>query len=1283
MSKKRRETFHPLFIMRIVISLLLAMFLPLPAFAQPESIDQIRKTFKQPGKDYSTGPLWTWNDLLTEKQIRSTMQDMAKQHVKQVWVHPRPGLMTPYLGDDWFKLWGIALNEAEKLDMNVWIYDENSYPSGFAGGFVPEAMPDSRLRSLEMNREKELAALDNFVWYVFKITKTEDGKESFENVTAWAKEQGKLPAGNWLVCRCQSGKNPFGSSGWFGGFWYVDLLKKGVTEKFLEVTLEPYRKHFGNQFGKRIPGSFTDEPNLVQGAGRFLWNEEFPQAFEQKFGYSIIDNVPSLITETGDWKKVRHDYDQLRLDLFIERWAKPYHDYCEKYGLEFTGHYWEHGWPNTAHGPDNMAMYAWHQRPAIDTLCNQYSNGVNAQFGNARSVKELASAANQMGRSRTLSETYGAGGWDLRFEDMKRIADWQYALGINTTNEHLSYVTLRGARKRDHPQSFSYHAPWWEAYHVLEDYHTRLQYVLSRGEQINHVLVIEPTTTAWMYQGHPHLGKIGKDFQQFVHQLEEHQYEYDLGSEDIIARWGKTENDRLVVGKRSYETVILPANTENINGKVLELLKRFVKNGGKFAAVSLPERVDGKLQPEIKEQLGGKTVSVEDALEHARQPKRLTPGYSGFDFEGFSEMTHHMRRTLPEGDFIFLCNTDIKEKTSGKIAVHGYVSVEQWHPESGIMTPYPFEDDDNPQSAITTVNVELPPCGSILLFMNRHLSRQRNNKPAAKTQKVAAAPDRIYPNNIRVKRNSPNVLTLDYVDIKAGGEERKDIYTYQADQWVWKKHGFGKNPFDNEVQFRDRLLTKTFPADSGFSAVYRFTVTEKVPSPLYIVLERPDLYTVTCNGKPLRRPPLAGTQKETPEFRDWYLDKSFGKMDITSAAKVGENEIVITAQPLTIWSNVEPAYLLGDFSLEPAAKGFVVKPAKTLTFNLPEQAAEEETHSAGQEGVSWLTSGIDFSADKSDRAPYIIFDLGQPVPLGEIRVWNYNETGMTKRGVKEVKIYGSAAPVAAQKKLLGTFVLEPAGNAPQKLPLPAQSAAFRYLTFEILSNHNGVSYPVKEGKTPPDNGFAGLSEVKFFGAAGEITGVNVAEVSSELTRAGGFDRKAVYTVDGSGLSRSPELRTAWDKQGMPFYMDGVSYTETFSLKQTRGKHFSVQLGKWYGSVAKVSVNGKEAGFIYAAPWELDVSDFVKNGRNEITVTVIGTPKNLLGPHHNGKLRGTAWPRMFQTAPPHQPSGSAYDFIRYGLFEPFTVKPFDVTENRRLSGNGGQGGRGWRQNPQNR
>src|SRR3989304_10411538 len=125
----------------------------------------------------------------------------------------------------------------------------------------------------------------------------------------------------------------------------------GVTEKFLEVTLEPYRKQFGNEFGKRIPGSFTDEPEL-RPAGGLPWTADLPEQFKKRWNYDLIANLPSLNLPVGDWKKVRHNYYSTLNDLFIERWAKPYSKWCEANGIEFTGHYWEHEWPVATKGPD-------------------------------------------------------------------------------------------------------------------------------------------------------------------------------------------------------------------------------------------------------------------------------------------------------------------------------------------------------------------------------------------------------------------------------------------------------------------------------------------------------------------------------------------------------------------------------------------------------------------------------------------------------------------------------------------------------------------------------------------------------------------------------------------------------------------------------------------------------------------------------------------------------------------------------------------------------------------
>ena len=119
------------------------------------------------------------------------------------------------------------------------------------------------------------------------------------------------------------------------------------------------------------------------------WTPDLWDAFLDRWDYDLRINLPSLVYETGDWKKVRHDYYELILELFVERWAKPWYRYCEERGLRWTGHYWEHGWPYPTHGFDEAAFYIWHQQPGVDMLGNRLDpGGLGGQFGNTRAVRE-------------------------------------------------------------------------------------------------------------------------------------------------------------------------------------------------------------------------------------------------------------------------------------------------------------------------------------------------------------------------------------------------------------------------------------------------------------------------------------------------------------------------------------------------------------------------------------------------------------------------------------------------------------------------------------------------------------------------------------------------------------------------------------------------------------------------------------------------------------------------------------------------------------------------------
>lgn len=996
----------------------------------------VRDLFANPPREYSSGPLWVWNDMLTEEQVIRSLRELHDQHIRQVWVHPRPGLMTPYLGDEWFKLWQATLDEARKLDMNVWIYDENSYPSGFAGGFVPEAMPESRGQGLNFAMEKAAPKWSDELMSVSQIADT-----TCEDVTARVKAGETLPAGQYLVCRIKLAP----IQPWNANRFYVDLLRPGVTQKFIEVTFAPYRKHFAAEFGKRIPGSFTDEPEITP-AGAFPWTPDLPEQFHKRWGYDLTANLACLAWETGDWKQVRHDYYATLLDLFGERWGKPMHDYLDAQGLEFTGHYWEHSWPNCVSVPDNMSMYQWFHRPGIDTLFNQYSEGPHAQFGNVRAVRELASVANQLGKKRTLCEAYGAGGWDLRFEDMKRIGDWMYALGVNTLNQHLSDITIRGARKRDHPQSFTAHEPWWEAYHLQADYFARLSAALSAGEQINRILVIEPTSTAWMYQtanaGHPKLKELGETFQKLVTTLDQRQVEYDLGSEDLMARFGSVTGKRLVVGKRSYEVAVIPPLTETLNAKAAGLLGAFLKGGGKVICTGeIPAMVSARPNDVVATM--AKLPGWQQADAPALPEMLLALQGDGLvirQAESDKGIVYHMRRQMADGDLLFIVNTSIEHLAKGVIAAKAG-GMERWDPQTGRISGYTFERG----AGAITAKFDLPPCGSLLLFVSKI--------PLASASEIIETATIIQPSGERtIRRDQPNVLTLDYVDLTAGKASREGIHSCKANDLAFQANGLKGNPWDCAVQFRDEIITQKFPLESGCEVSYRFTIADRVPDSLFVVIERPDLYRITCNGQEVHAAPGA-----------WWLEPSFGKLDIRSAAKVGENVVTCKASPFTVWHEIEAAYVLGDFAVQPAEQGFVIKPPS-------------------------------------------------PVKLGP-----------------------------------------------------------------------------------------------------------------------------------------------WNVQGKPFYGATVTYSERFDLPTPSGRYV-VSLPAWYGSVAKVVVNGKLAGYIQSQPWECDVTPHITGGINTVSVSVFGTLKNTLGPHHENPPAGIAWPHGFRKAPETgPPAGVAYSTFGYGLFEPFVIR----------------------------
>ena len=66
------------------------------------------------------------------------------------------------------------MQKAKQLDLDIWIYDENSYPSGFAGGHVPANMPSSYNQAQMLSMQK-VNSLPDSSQYFIALEKQTDG----------------------------------------------------------------------------------------------------------------------------------------------------------------------------------------------------------------------------------------------------------------------------------------------------------------------------------------------------------------------------------------------------------------------------------------------------------------------------------------------------------------------------------------------------------------------------------------------------------------------------------------------------------------------------------------------------------------------------------------------------------------------------------------------------------------------------------------------------------------------------------------------------------------------------------------------------------------------------------------------------------------------------------------------------------------------------------------------------------------------------------------------------
>ena len=109
--------------------------------------------FKNPTCEYRGTPFWAWNDRLDPEELIRQIHIFKEMGFGGFHMHVRTGLDTEYLSDEYMEAIRLCIDEAKKLDMLAYLYDEDRWPSGSCGGRVTRDHPEFTRKSLLFTME--------------------------------------------------------------------------------------------------------------------------------------------------------------------------------------------------------------------------------------------------------------------------------------------------------------------------------------------------------------------------------------------------------------------------------------------------------------------------------------------------------------------------------------------------------------------------------------------------------------------------------------------------------------------------------------------------------------------------------------------------------------------------------------------------------------------------------------------------------------------------------------------------------------------------------------------------------------------------------------------------------------------------------------------------------------------------------------------------------------------------------------------------------------------------
>ncbi len=908
------------------------------------SDDSLYTTFQDPGHEWRGKPFWSWNGRLDKDELIRQLHVFKEMGMGGAFMHSRVGLKTEYLGWDWFDLTNAVADEAEKIGMEAYLYDEDRWPSGSAGGMVTK---DPKYRQNHVTMYTMPA--EEFVWdndsIVSAFACKLDGI-NYSELEQLTKESDMSKYAGKTVLKFQHETATCNDN--YNGYTYLDPMSREATDRYIKLTHEAYKEYCGDRIGKNIVGIFTDEPhrgNLFgnaaggaqSGANKVPWTPNMLKEYKKAFGGDLAADLPKLfLRENGERvNDVKWKYCELTEKLFLKNFAKPQYDWCAKNNMIYTGHVLhENTFSNqTSVLGSVMRYYEYMQTPGVDMLTeNDNSYWV---------VKQLSSVARQLGQKWLLSELYGCTGWQFNFASHKAVGDWQALFGINLRCHHLSWYTMEGEAKRDYPASIFFQSPWWKEYKYVEDYFSRLGVMLNQGAPVCDVLIVNPIESVWsqvcvssfnnLWSATPEISKMEEKYADLFHWLAGERIDFDYGDEEMMSRLSKIGKDDegnpvFKVGQASYHTVLV-GNMETMRESTLKALEKFAKAGGDVIFMGeAPKYVD--VEPsDAPAALAAQCIQVDYAeqpvLEAVKNTIRPVVQVTDAAGNNLSNIYGQVRKDNNRY-YVVLMNMDRNKKYDSVTITLPYAgNISLWDCKTGKVWKQPANSSAEEGSVLFT---SFEPIEEKVYTISAEYPTFAADQPTI-TEKSRLA----LPNTFEYTLNEPNICVLDVATWQLDeGEKQPLTEILKIDQALRKHYGLPYRgggmlqPWYAEKYHRDEykkllgVIRMEFP----------FNISVMPSDSVFLCMETPDRFTVLVNGRKIDNTP-----------NGWFIDNSIHKIAIPARRlQTGANKIELIGH-FSQNLDLEAIYLIGNFgvSLNGIQKTLMALPNKLKVGDISTQ----------------------------------------------------------------------------------------------------------------------------------------------------------------------------------------------------------------------------------------------------------------------------------------------------------------------------------------------------------